>query len=115
MTQRIPEMFSTLECDLLPIMRNVLPPRDPNEDDDEDEDSDTEPEDEREQRTRRSRLTSARDRSPAAGPRSRGPVTCHRRAWVGAVRPVVVVPLALEWRAQAFAGAKIPGLQPPTV
>ena len=29
-------------------MRNVLPPRDPNEDDDEDEDSDTEPEDERE-------------------------------------------------------------------
>jgi len=29
-------------------MGNVLPPRDPNEDDDEDEDSDTEPEDERE-------------------------------------------------------------------
>ena len=29
-------------------MRNVLPPRDPNEDDHEDEDSDTEPEDERE-------------------------------------------------------------------
>ena len=48
MTQRIPEMFSTLECGLPPIMRNVLPPRDANEDDDEDEDSDTEPEDERE-------------------------------------------------------------------
>ena len=42
-------------------------------------------------------------------------VTCHRRAWVGAVRPVVVVPLALEWRALAFAGAKTPGLRPPTV
>jgi hypothetical protein len=48
MTQRIPERFSTLERGLPPIMGNVLPPRDPNEDEDEDEDSDTEPEDERE-------------------------------------------------------------------
>ena len=38
-----------LEWGLAPIMGNILPPRDPNEDDnDEDEDGDTEPDDERE-------------------------------------------------------------------
>ena len=44
----IPESFSMLASGLATIMGNVLPPRDPNEDDDEDEDSDTETENERE-------------------------------------------------------------------
>ena len=50
MTQRIPENFSMLDWTLVTIVGNILPPRDPNEDDDddEDEDSDTEPDDERE-------------------------------------------------------------------
>ena len=43
MNQRVPESFSMLDWGLAPIMGNILPPRDPNEDDDdEDEDGDTE-------------------------------------------------------------------------
>ena len=50
MTQRIPENFSMVDWRLVTIVGNILPPRDPNEDDDVDEDdeSDTEPDDERE-------------------------------------------------------------------
>ena len=49
MTQRIPYIFSMLDWSLALIMGNILPPRDPNEDDDdEDEDSDTGPDEERE-------------------------------------------------------------------
>ena len=49
MTQRIPENFSAAESRLVAIMRNTMPPRDPNDDDDDDEeeDTDTEPDDER--------------------------------------------------------------------
>ena len=43
MTQRIPENFSAAESRLVAIMRNTMPPRDPNDDDDdEEEDNDTE-------------------------------------------------------------------------
>jgi hypothetical protein len=46
MTQRIPDIFSMLDWSLALIMGNILPPRDPNEDDDdEDEDSGTGPDD----------------------------------------------------------------------
>ena len=47
MTQRISNM---VDWSLVTIVGNILPPRDPNEDDDDDEDdeSDTEPDDERE-------------------------------------------------------------------
>ena len=42
MTQRIPEKFSMVDWRLVTIVGNILPPRDPNEDDDdEDEESDT--------------------------------------------------------------------------
>ena len=48
MNQRVPESFSMLDWGLASIMGNILPPRDPNEDDDdEDEDDETEPDDER--------------------------------------------------------------------
>jgi hypothetical protein len=50
MTQRIPENFSAAGWRLITIMGNMMPPRDPNDDDDndEDEENDTEPDDDRE-------------------------------------------------------------------
>ena len=46
MTQRIPRNFSTVDWSLVATMGNMMPPRDPNDDDDaEDEDEDAEPDD----------------------------------------------------------------------
>ena len=42
MTQRIPENFSAAESRLVAIMRNTMPPRDPNDDDDDDDDDEEE-------------------------------------------------------------------------
>ena len=44
MTQRIPENFSAAEWRLVTIIRNTMPPRDPNDDDDDDEEEDNDTE-----------------------------------------------------------------------
>jgi hypothetical protein len=48
MTQCILESSSTVELSVITNMGNLLPPRDPNNDDDDEDDGDTEPEDDRE-------------------------------------------------------------------
>ena len=42
MTQRIPENFSAAGWNLVTIMGNTMPPRDPNDDDDDDDDDEEE-------------------------------------------------------------------------